>query len=372
MRITHLILGLNKGGAENMLLKLVREFSKQENIDQEVIIFSENCYLLSDFNKINNLTVVKLKSKNVFSNLFILPRLINQLWKYQPDVLQCWMYHSEFLGTIAKFFYWKKLKLFWNIRCSGLEWKKRSFLNNLIFMFLSRFSFLPNAIISNTSEGIANHVNLGYMKTKMIKIGNGFEIENYQIIDKVNFFSNYGIDFNSKAIVMVARFNYIKDHQTLIQAFDDLLEDDKFNDTVLILIGKNDNEEVNNYINSSDNSEKIYSLGVLDNVNNLLPIFDVGVLCSLEEGFPNVIGEYVLAKLPVIATDVGETSCMLEDKSFLVTPKDYKQMSLLFKRTLSLSEEQKTKLTNDNYDIVMNNYNIKTIMEKYNNLYEKA
>jgi glycosyltransferase involved in cell wall biosynthesis len=47
------------------------------------------------------------------------------------------------------------------------------------------------------------------------------------------------------------------------------------------------------------------SRGTLPNLPNLHRLFDVSVLCSVSEGFPNSIVEAMAAARPVVATSVG-------------------------------------------------------------------
>ena len=54
-------------------------------------------------------------------------------------------------------------------------------------------------------------------------------------------------------------------------------------------------------------TEKFKFYGKCKSLNELLNKSDIGILPSNEEGFSNSILEYMAQKLPVIATDVGET-----------------------------------------------------------------
>ena len=49
----------------------------------------------------------------------------------------------------------------------------------------------------------------------------------------------------------------------------------------------------------------IHWLGEVENIFELLAAADIALLCSHEEGFPNVVLEYMAAELPVIASDAG-------------------------------------------------------------------
>jgi glycosyltransferase involved in cell wall biosynthesis len=65
--------------------------------------------------------------------------------------------------------------------------------------------------------------------------------------------------------------------------------------------------------------------GARDSALAYIKAFDIGVLTSDSEGFPNVILEYMAAGVPVVATDVGGNREVVRDSSLgvLVPPGDH-------------------------------------------------
>lgn len=70
--------------------------------------------------------------------------------------------------------------------------------------------------------------------------------------------------------------------------------------------------------------DRTHFLGRCEQVPELLSVASTGVLTSLHEGFPNSVLEYMSAGLPVVSTDVGGVSEVLEDgiEGFLVPSDD--------------------------------------------------
>lgn len=124
---------------------------------------------------------------------------------------------------------------------------------------------------------------------------------------------------NSKPvkIVMVARLDRPKDHETLFEALAEIRE----LDWVLDLVGDGPNEGMLiEHVRSLGLSEKVRFLGLRSDVDQLLSHAHVFVLASLWEGFPLSILEAMRAGLPVVASDVGGVAeaVVHEETGFLV------------------------------------------------------
>ena len=114
----------------------------------------------------------------------------------------------------------------------------------------------------------------------------------------------------SFVIGMVARMSFQKDHATLIKAFAaaDMPE------AVLVLIGDGPlRSEVTTLIEELDLSDRVRVLGVRPDAARLVAGFDIAVLSSRWEGMPRTVVEAAAAGVPVVATDVGSVSELIED-----------------------------------------------------------
>lgn len=93
----------------------------------------------------------------------------------------------------------------------------------------------------------------------------------------------------------------------------------------IVLIGDGpERRKLEARVRASDLESNVVFTGFRKDVDDLLPSADILVQSSYTEGLPNVVLEACAAGIPVVATDVGGTSEIIEDEvnGFLVPPAD--------------------------------------------------
>ena len=114
----------------------------------------------------------------------------------------------------------------------------------------------------------------------------------------------WGIPDGALVIGCVARLVPVKDHHTLLNAF--ALVRQACPTAHLVLIGDGEcRAELEMLSERLDVGEAVSIVGELRDGANHHHMFDVSVLCSLSEGFPNSLVEAMAAGVPIVATSVG-------------------------------------------------------------------
>jgi glycosyltransferase involved in cell wall biosynthesis len=124
-------------------------------------------------------------------------------------------------------------------------------------------------------------------------------------------------------IGIVARLIGLKDHATLLRAFARLAP--AIPRTHLVCVGEGPQRAaLTDLARTLRLEERIHFPGIITPPFNLHHLFDVSVLCSVSEGFPNSVLEAMAAARPVIATRVGGIPDAVSDgeTGVLVPPRD--------------------------------------------------
>jgi glycosyltransferase involved in cell wall biosynthesis len=110
----------------------------------------------------------------------------------------------------------------------------------------------------------------------------------------------------------IANFYRTKGLDILIEAIAQIK--DQLSSTLFTIIGEGPGEEMlKNLIDRYKLHDLIHLAGSLDNAASLIPAFDLMVVPSRKEGLPYVILEAISASCPVIATNVGGISTLIEN-----------------------------------------------------------
>ena len=171
MKILHIINSLNKGGAEGNLFRLCK-FHKQKykkKIDITIFTLISEGHYNTELQKLGinilSLDINKhIKLSHFIKKIFFLRKLVR---KYNPNVIQSWMYHSNFMTLFLPINFFNRL--LWNIRHSELNIKiskKKTIMISLICGVFSKF--IPSKIIYCSQKSINFHEKKHlYSKTKL-------------------------------------------------------------------------------------------------------------------------------------------------------------------------------------------------------------
>ncbi|MER2190026.1 MAG: glycosyltransferase [Solibacillus sp.] len=354
MRILHIIPTLGSGGAEKMLIDIVREMLNQ-NIECEVAVLSQ----IDDFfgGELNSLGVPIHygESGKVYSfrNISFLKKLIKNK---EYDYIHAHLFGAQLFTPIALKWAHKRIPL---ITTEHSTHNKRR--DKKIFYFLDALMYKQYrgiiCITAATKENLSSY--MPSVKNKMILIENGIDISQYEnaIALKTNQISTE-LAANEKIILMVAAMREQKDHATLIRASKLLPSDCR-----VVFVGDGERmEEIKEYA-LEYGADSILFLGTRKDVPSLMKSSDVFVLSSHWEGFGLVVVEAAAAGLPVIASNVSGLSDVVNTiGGQLFEP--YKEEDLANKIIEALGKNKEYK----NLD----NYKIQTTVNEYLKFYSEV
>lgn len=365
-KVLHIIIGLNVGGAELMLKRLVLHSQQKGEYQHEVVSLTDLGVVgktLVD----QGIPVHTMDMTSIFSlptTYFKLRKLLSEL---KPDIVQTWMYHADFLGGLAA----KNLgvrKIIWGIRTTDVS-QGASRLTIGLRKICAKLSYLvPTDIVCAAHVSKDVHIKVGYDASKMHVIPNGFEIDKLVATeeDRNKIRQEFNISKDAIVIGSVGRFNVVKNQKFFVEVARELVKTNP--ELIFMLVGRDntvDNRELMGWLREYHLVDNFRLLGQRSDIPHCLKAMDIFCLHSKTEGFPNVLGEAMALGVPAIVRDVGDSKYLIQKKIFIQNEVDgfcRTIITLLSDRDL-LIEEGKRNIEKVG-DFSMSNY-----IDKINRIY---
>lgn len=185
----------------------------------------------------------------------------------------------------------------------------------------------------------------------------------------------YKIDSSKKVVGIIGNHIRAKHFETLVHVINVIINEKKRTDFFFVQIGNytDRTEDLLKSVEELKLNDHIVFTGFLSDASNFIPQFDVLLLTSQSEGLPLVIYESFYHKVPVISTNVGGISEIIQDEiNGLLAPKhDYLKLA---EKLIYLFDNQEIieKFTSISYDKLISNYTTKKMTEQTVEVYKSV
>jgi len=306
-RVLFSISSLNIGGAERQFIQLVKGLNK--NLFDVRVVLMYTGTLEPELDSTSCIQIYRLEKKSRYDifSYFKYIRIINE---FSPNVIYSFLPDLNVISVVCKFLSRRNPNLFWGIRAGTNEIKTYSKFSQVAFQLQRLLSRQIKLAIFNSHQGQKDYLELGFRFKNSLVISNGMNADRFRP-DKIKrsiFREKYNLSENDVVIGVVSRFEHIKGMDIFASSASYLLS--KYNNLFFFSIGYGDESIINECKNivGSHLDSRFFFLGKRNDPENIMPGWDIYCSTSRGEGFSNSIAEAMLCGLPVIASDVGDSS----------------------------------------------------------------
>ena len=200
----------------------------------------------------------------------------------------------------------------------------------------------------------------------MCIIENGIDFTKFKDSDKYRYETRKKLNIKDNEIVIgvVGRLSEQKDPITMIKAFKEVYEENK-NVKMLFVGSGNLEDNIKKFAEDNNILDKVIITGWVDEVEKFIPAFDIAVLPSKWEGFGLVLIEYMACNKPIVASNVGGISNIINDNinGLLVNKSDCKELAK--KIVFLINNRQVVKKIIKNNNEYRKQYDIKILADKH-------
>jgi glycosyltransferase involved in cell wall biosynthesis len=359
LQITH---DLNIGGLQRVVTDISRNLDT-EKFEVGVACLRESGPLEQELTEFG-IPVFIIGEKTSKTDYFSFLKLIPIIRRFKPEVIHTHNTLPFLDGTLAG----RITKVPVLIHTDHA----RSFPDKRRYMVVERIlSKIVDKIVAVSEHTKKNLIHYEKINPKKIDvIHNGIDGQKYKVdVDRKQIKKVFGVENKNPLLGLGVRLTPQKGITHLIRAVSVLKEE--FPDIGVLVAGEGFLlENLKREANVLGVSESIRFIGPRTDMNEILSILDVYVLPSLWEGLPLVILEAMAAQKPIVATNVGGTSEIIQngENGILVPPKD----------TVRLAEELTALLKDRNRmsriafhanRCFLDQFSVKIMTEKYKKLY---
>lgn len=371
MSILHIITGLNVGGAETMLAKLIEEGVGGDGMAPEVLSLLPPGRLAERI-RAAGATVHSAGMARALPTPSQLASIARTVRAVRPRLLQGWMHHGNLAATFGARVVPSRPPVVWNIRHSLTDIALEKPLSRLVLRVGRLLSRSPSAIVYNSDVAARQYSAFGYAADRAVVIPNGFDCAQFRLrpAARAALRHVYGIAAEATVVAMVARQHPMKDTPLLIEAVARARA--VGHDLHLLLVGTG-TEGLAPDLTGRLPATRITLAGERGDVHEWLSGVDIVALSSAwGEGFPNILGEAMASGVPCVATTVGDSAAIVGEFGRTVPPRDAAAFAAALGALTELGPIGRARLGEAARRRVVDNYGLDRIAARYAALYHQV
>jgi glycosyltransferase involved in cell wall biosynthesis len=243
-----------------------------------------------------------------------------------------------------------------------------------LYILIERIMALLSTKIIVVSEMIKKDICSVHKITsekKVSVISLGFELEKMELLNKYrgSFREQFSIPINAPVIGIVGRITGIKNHQLFVEIANLVLQQN--HQVHFLIIGDG---ELRNIIEKkvivSGISGNVHFTGWITETAKMYADLDMMLLTSKNEGTPVTVIEAMYYKIPVISSNVGGLSDLIEDgkTGFLVNSLNAEDYTPVIVKLLE-SVQEREKIGSEAHNFIKKKFNVNRLIADITDLY---
>ena len=290
IRLACCITELEVGGAERMFVELMCRLDRSR-FDPTVISLGCGSDPLVERLQSAGIEVRCLGARRRWE-VSVVGRLVAELKRVSPDLLQTWLFHANVAGGLAS----RRAgvgRLVTGIRVAERRGRWRLWLERICTRRACRHVCVSREVAEfSAARGVLN-------RSKLEVIPNGVDVASFADVQPMDL-TGHGVPVGARVVAWIGRLDHQKDPLAAVEAFGRLSS--KFDDCHLVLAGEGRMRvEIEARVLGLCLSNRVHLLGRVTEIGALLSRSCGLLLTSRWEGMPNVVLEAMAASRPVVS-----------------------------------------------------------------------
>jgi glycosyltransferase involved in cell wall biosynthesis len=368
VKVLHVITGLNTGGAETALCRLL-EALPQPEFDHAVVALGSEGALSARVAKSTTPCHLGMRPGRFAPS--DVKRLRHVIRASRPDVIHGWMYHANLMAALAT--WGLRIPMIWGVRQTLYNTDREKRATRMVIRANAAFSRRPRWIVYNSSVSSLQHQKRGFASVRTRIIPNGYDTNAFKPDPqaRASVRRELNIPIGALAIGLVARTHPMKDHDNFLRAAALFVQSNPR--AVFVLVG--DGTEIESFrlhdlARQLAVGEHMRLCGRRDDIAAVNGALDIASSSSAwGDAFSNAIAEAMACGVPCVATDVGDAREIVGDTGTVVAPRDPAALAEGWAKLAALDVEERRLLGARARARIIERYTLASIARQYADLY---
>jgi len=318
MRVLWMIDSLGPGGAESLMVPLLKNLKNQVE-DPRVCVLNIRLGnpIAADINSLGiPVDLIQVQNLRSFSSQW---QLFNYIRKHRPDIIHTQLETSDILGSLgAKLLGIPSISTVHTLDVPSSRMKK--YWRNLLRWNCLKLIAKRVIVVSEFTR--QHYIGLGFNKKKLLTIYNGIDLNQFiqKEITRPCKKEIFGLPDDSVVITTVAVLRELKGLQYMLYAIPGLMA--KIPNLYYAIVGDGDyRETLENLARSLGISDRVVFMSHRTDIPKILAASNLFVYPTLKDALPTALLEAMAAGVPIVASKIGGVPEIIEnDVSGLLVP----------------------------------------------------
>ncbi|MBF0320451.1 MAG: glycosyltransferase [Nitrospirae bacterium] len=327
IKVFFLIQTLDTGGAERVLIELVKAIDKDRFSVTVGVLYNGGAFSRELDGLDGGVRVVFFGQRGRWDPIPVF-RVYREASRLRPDIVYGYMgVANEISALVGRTV---GAKVVWGLLSSDMDFSLYHWISGFMFKVGALLSRIPDLIIANSEAGRRHHVSCGYSGRRMSVIHSGIDTERFRPIASAGADQRrmWQVPEDVKLIGIFGRLDPIKDHRTFLKAAAMLSLERP--DVRFVCVGTGTEEFTKDLMAGAAADallDKVIWAGWVADIAGAYNAMDIVTSSSISEGLSNVICEAMACGVPCVVTDVGDSRLIVGNTGIAVNKQDAAAMA---------------------------------------------